>query len=173
MYGAPGFVAAAQRTLLDHLVLVAREVFIPGSHRTMTIRETVLGRLTPKALYRHQTGHIHRVFLWRRPLCLSWSFSLQDSIHLVAYGAALKEHRLWTPSWCSPSAFFQLIGISQKTAYTFIWSSNFYNFHSGDTSRLSGFGGHWGLCLQPHRTVYICILLKAAIWGSDIQSAWI
>ena len=63
MYGAPGFVAAAQRTLLDHLVLVAREVFIPGSHRTMTIRETVLGRLTPKALYRHQTGHIHRVFL--------------------------------------------------------------------------------------------------------------
>lgn len=46
------------------------------------------------------------VFLWRRPLCLSWSFSLRGrfwfSTHLVFYGAGLKEHRLWMPSGAFP-----------------------------------------------------------------------
>lgn len=37
-----------------------------------------------------------------------------------------------------PMALPQLIGISQKGAYTLIWSSGFYNCHPGDTFRSSG-----------------------------------
>ena len=45
MSGSCGFAAVAQRTLLDCLALVAHGGFILGSHRTVEIGKTVLGRL--------------------------------------------------------------------------------------------------------------------------------
>ena len=45
--GALVFVAASQGTPLDCLVLKTRRPCITGSHGTVTIRETILGRLSP------------------------------------------------------------------------------------------------------------------------------
>lgn len=52
MSSIPVFAAAAQGTLLDFLTLVTGETCIPGSHRTLGIRETILVRLPPP---RHHT----------------------------------------------------------------------------------------------------------------------
>ena len=45
MFGDPVFMFATQRTPLDHLALAVRGACVPGSHGTVTIGETVLGRL--------------------------------------------------------------------------------------------------------------------------------
>lgn len=50
----------------------------------------------------------------------------------------------WMPFLHSPSVLLKLADISQKGAYTFFWSSDYYNCHSGDTSRLPGSGGQQG-----------------------------
>ena len=42
--------AAAQRTLLDGLVLVVSGAYAHGSHKTVTNRERALQRLTPTGL---------------------------------------------------------------------------------------------------------------------------
>lgn len=42
------FAASTQGTSLGQLALVTREAFLSGSHRTIKIRETVLGRLPPR-----------------------------------------------------------------------------------------------------------------------------
>lgn len=42
------FAAATQGMPLDHLALEARRACVPGSHGTVTIGETVLGRLPPQ-----------------------------------------------------------------------------------------------------------------------------
>lgn len=47
MSGAPGFAAAAQGTPLVLLALEARVAYNSESHRTITVSETVLGRLLP------------------------------------------------------------------------------------------------------------------------------
>lgn len=39
-----------------------------------------------------------------------------------------------------------------------LWSPGFGDCRPGDTSRSPGPGGQWGLCLQCHSTVRICIL---------------
>lgn len=44
--------AAAQETSLDWLALKARAACLPVSHGIVTLRETVLGILPPKALHR-------------------------------------------------------------------------------------------------------------------------
>lgn len=54
---APVLAAAVQRKSLDHLAAVARRPYIPGSHSTKAIRETVFDRLPshlPRALCRQQ-----------------------------------------------------------------------------------------------------------------------
>lgn len=45
MSGALVFTATAQGMPFDHLALVARRTCIPRSHRIVTIRETVIGRI--------------------------------------------------------------------------------------------------------------------------------
>ena len=47
IYGAPVSVAATQGLPFDYLALEARGACNPGSHRTVTIRETVLSTLPP------------------------------------------------------------------------------------------------------------------------------
>ena len=67
--GAPGFIAATQGMPLDHLALWARGACDPEFHGTVTIRETVLGRLP---LLGHCTDSRLRhtpVFLSKRPAC--------------------------------------------------------------------------------------------------------
>ena len=46
-FGILIFVAAAQRTTLDHLALVASRAYTCGSHRTVTNRKRVLAQLSP------------------------------------------------------------------------------------------------------------------------------
>lgn len=47
MYGALVFAAATQEIILEYLALVARESYVSGPHRSVTIRKIVLGRLLP------------------------------------------------------------------------------------------------------------------------------
>ena len=76
-------------------------------------------------------------FLWRRPLCLFWIFSLRSSLqiwsHFVACRSALKEHRpcLAMPSGLFPSALLQLISIIQERLHTLIWSPDICKCHLG------------------------------------------
>lgn len=80
------------------------------------------------------------VFLRRSPLCLSqtlaWGESFMLSTHLVYSVVAFKECRMWVLSWHSLAALLQLAGISEKRAYTLVWSPSFCNCHPEDTSRL-------------------------------------
>ena len=85
--------------------------------------------------------------------------------HLMDYRVAFKKGRLWMPSW----PLLQLAGVSQKSA---IYSSGtcFCKYHSRNNAR---FPGKQGLYLWMQRTLYISIGLKAALWGSGFQAAWI
>lgn len=53
--GARVLMAAAERTSIDHLALVARVTSIPWSHKTITIGETVLGRLHTQSIQQTDT----------------------------------------------------------------------------------------------------------------------
>ena len=129
---------------------------ICGSYRTVATGGPVLGRRPqppPRALHRQWMGAHAPVLLWRRALCLSWSFSLRGRFQgwytLVAYGAALKEHKLWTPSRHFPS--LQLADVTQKSANTLIQNPDFCNCHAGDISRFPSSTGQQGLCLWSHQ----------------------
>lgn len=140
---------------LDYLALVARGACVPGAHRTVAIGERVLGRLrSPGHCIDSRLRHTSQGFceggLFVCPGALAWEASFRFGTHIVAYSSALKEHRLWMPSWHYPSAFLQLTGISPKRAYTLDWSPDFCDFCPGDTNRLSGYSGQHGLCLWFH-----------------------
>lgn len=106
----PNFVAAAQGIPLDLLALVARGACVPGSHRTVTIGERVLGRVP-------SPGHRADLRLKHTPV-----LSLKEAYLLVLELWPKGQGRLqvwhtsgptevlsgdvgWdTPSLCSPSA---------------------------------------------------------------------
>lgn len=48
MSGTPCFAGAAQRMPHNHLALEATGAYVHGSHETITVRETVLGRPLPQ-----------------------------------------------------------------------------------------------------------------------------
>ena len=76
--GALGFAAAAWQMPLGHLPLIIKGACIPESHATVAIREIVLGRQPPPG---HCTDwNTPSVFLWKRPICLFWSFSLRGRL---------------------------------------------------------------------------------------------
>lgn len=92
----------------------------------MVVQETILGRLpSARALNRQQTeAHLpvyERGFI-ASPGASAWRPGFRFGTHLTDYVAALKKCRLWTPSWCSPSALLQLTIISLKRAYVLFWS---------------------------------------------------
>lgn len=136
---------------------------ITGSHGTVTVRKTVRERLEPQGIAQIDLG-IPLVFLRRSPLCLSrtlaWGESFMLSTHLLHSIVAFKEYRMWVLSWHSLSSLLQLAGISEKRAYTLLWSPNFCNWHPEDTSRLYDSGGQQRWCLWSHRTVLLAYLQK-------------
>ena len=72
MSGTLVFVAATQGAHLDHLALVARRTFVPGSRGTVTVRETVLSSLPPPPRAPE-----------KKLICLSWSFRLRWRLHVA------------------------------------------------------------------------------------------
>ena len=124
---------------------------------------------TPIAFCRQQMKHIpHSVCEGVLLTCSEASVRGTDirfETHLMNYRAPFKKCRLWVPTW----SLLQLAGVFQKRA---ICSSGtcFCKYHPRNNAR---FPGQQGLCLWVHRTVYICIGLKAAAWGSGFQAAWI
>ena len=86
----------------------------------------VLGRLPAQGLSRQQTDTHPPVICEGGFLACSGApacgAGFRFSTHLVDYGAALKECRLWIPSWHSPSASFQYL---PERAYILVWSPDF------------------------------------------------
>lgn len=111
------FAAANQETPTDHLALKACGACVPGSIGTITIKETVLDRLPPKGIFQI-TGWNTPVFLWKRPIYLSWSFSLRDKIQVrhTPWGLLLGNKGWCMPSFCFSSVTLQLTSFSQKRA---------------------------------------------------------
>lgn len=131
---------STQGTLLDHLRLVAREACVLGSHGTVTIIETALGKLPP---LRHCTDsrlkHIS-VFLWKRPMHWSWGSrgtGLRFVTHLAATECPEKVGQ-GMPALCSPSALLWFASNSQKRAYTLVWSPKYCKYHPSCSSRSPG-----------------------------------
>lgn len=89
------FVAPAQRTSPYCLALVAKGLAFLGTTGLVEIGDIVLGRLPPPGTAHTQwTGAHSPAFLWRRPLCSSWSFGLRGRLqvsHIVAYRATLRN----------------------------------------------------------------------------------
>ena len=105
-------------------------------------------------------GHTPLVFLRKRPICLSCNFSLRGRFQgwyiLVDYGAALKEHRLGTPSWWSPSALSSFLVSPRKEL------KHSSGAHTVDTSE-SWLWWPMGLILEaPQDYIYLHILKAAA-----------
>ena len=113
------------------------------------------------------------VFMWKRPVCLSWNFSLRSRILLWHISRDLLSCSLGTPSLCLPPTSLQVAGISQKEAYTRTWCPNLCGCCPGDTSRLPGSGGQQDLTLAVSQEFTYLHTLKDAAWGSGFQSAWI
>ena len=135
-------VAAAYGTPLDCLALVTSEASSPGSHGTLTIGKTVLGR-PPRPGHSTDSRLKHSpVLLRKRPVCWSWGFSVRGRL-LVCYtfrglvrcslGTETGGHHLCIPLW-----LIQLSSITQNGACTVVWHLNFCSCHRGDTFRLPG-----------------------------------
>lgn len=96
--------AATQARPLDHLALVANAVCIPGSHQTATIRETVLGRLTPpEQCMDNKIDALPPVFCGDLFSCPGlWPKGQASGLcKSRGYRDACKECRLGLPSLCS------------------------------------------------------------------------
>lgn len=82
-------------SLIDWLCWLGRAC-ISGSHETVTIRDTALGRLPPPGHHTdRQTKTYSQVFLWKRFIHLIWS--LRDRLQVYhtsrGYWEAVREHR--------------------------------------------------------------------------------
>lgn len=117
-FGAVVFTAATQGTpLIPWLWSPA-----PGSHGTVTVKETVPGSLSPPGHYT-ESRLKYRQSLWERDVCLSRSFGLGRRLPARLQGPTeglSGNGGSWTQSFPSPSALPQLTSISQKGPYTFV-----------------------------------------------------
>lgn len=118
--GARVLMAAAERTSIDHLALVARVTSIPWSHETITIGETVLGRLHTQSIQQTDTHPRGLTCLFAYLLVLELWPEWQASCltHTGAYGGAFREHRLvdtiFELSLCLTSACY----LPERSLYT-------------------------------------------------------
>lgn len=118
------FAAANQKTPTDHLALKACGACVPGSIRTITIKETVLDRLPPKGLLDDWLKHTSSLSVKEDYLfVLELQPEGQDSGSAHTLGPFLREYKLM-------DAIFVLslchTGFSQKSAYLHIWNPNFF-----------------------------------------------
>ena len=90
------------------------------------------------------------------PETLAWGEVFRSGTHFVAYGTALKEHRLQMHlafSLClAPAYKYQ----REKSIHTHLGHSSLWLPHR-DNSRLSGSCGWQNSCLQSYGIIYICI----------------
>ena len=156
---------------------MTRRAFIPGSQRIAAVGEMVLVRLLlpghcPDCELRHVLQSCCEKGFFASLRASAWGANFRFGTHLVAYRAALKECRLLSPSWHSPSVLLQLTGVTQKRV-TLIWSPDFCGCGPADNSRSPNSDRQWGLLTLavPQDCGYLCIL-KAVTWGSGFQPAW-
>lgn len=117
--GSPIFVDTDQEmTPIGHLSLVDREACFPGSYGTVTIEETVLGRLPPPwhcadSRLRHITHSVCEGVAC--PGALAVGAGVRFGAYPLENRAALRKSMLWMPFW----HLLQLINISpRKCLYT-------------------------------------------------------
>lgn len=121
-------------------------VEVPGSHGTITIRQFLASNHS-QGIELRADGNTSS-FCERGLFALSRSFGLREGPMKVLSG----NGGWWVKSLYSSSASFQLTLISQKGAYTLVWSPHFCDGQA--TSRLLGYDGQQGLYLW-HTRLYI------------------
>ena len=95
---------------------------IPGSHGTATIRDSFWQTTAPpppQGTAQTADWNTPTVFLWKRPICLSWSLAwgagFRFCTHIEAYGGALREHRLVEAIFAFSVTSLLLTRIAQKS----------------------------------------------------------
>ena len=118
---------------------------VPGSHRTVTIKETVLGRLPPSGHCTDSRLEHNLSLSVKEAICLSWSLNLRGRFQVWHTSRGVwrcsQGRYAWEPSLCSPFASLLLTGISQTGVYTLISNPEYCDCCPWDTSRLSDSGG--------------------------------
>ena len=123
--GGPVFAATLQGMPFNYLALKARGACVPGSYRSVTIRDSVIGSLPPKSTA--QIAVKHNLSLSEKKAYLLvkkvWpegkTSGLAHLRGLQSYSQGTEARGI--PSLHSPSASLQLIGIFQKGAYILLW----------------------------------------------------
>lgn len=118
-FGDIVFAASTQGVAFDHQAV--RGTYIPGSHRTVTIRHKIT---IPRALYIQQTK-THPQLSVKYTYFIIQELQPWGGIKSATYRGILKECQLGASSLHVPPESPQLTGISHKEAYTLIWSPNF------------------------------------------------
>lgn len=160
--------------LHEYVALVAGGVCISGPHGSETVA-AVLGRLPPPGHCTDSRMKHITVFLWKRPIYLSYRFSLRDRCQFTTHLEATKMlsgNGGWgTPSLHSPLTLLQLTGTSWEGAHNLsgvpIFSQLLWRGHL----RLTG--------LEASRVYYCCATgwyifdtLKTTAWECGLQSTW-
>lgn len=171
-FGDMVLAAAIQGKTCDHLV---RGACIPGSHRTVTIIETVLGRLPfPRHCTNSRLKYTPTVFV-KEDICLSRNFSPGDRQWVwhppTGWPGALKDAARDT-IFALPSVWLQFASNSQEGAYKCTWRPNFCDCCQGPPPDSLALGASRAYPCSPIE-LHTFALLKAAVWGLGFQSAWI
>lgn len=128
--GALVSVAAVPGTHLDCLALVTRGLSFPGSHGSVTIRDTMLGSLAPGRCIDSRLKHNPRLSVKKKLLASHEDSNLGAGFRFGVHLEALRGNiGRGASSLHSPSVSLQLTDISQKRAGAFIQSPNFCNCH--------------------------------------------
>ena len=112
---------------------------IPGSHRTVTIRETGLGRLpAPEHCTDSRLKHTSNLSV-KEAYLLVLEFRLRGKLQVwnASRGQEVLSENTGQgmPSFHSLSALPQLAGTSQKRASALVWTPTFYNCPTEGFSR--------------------------------------
>ena len=162
---------------LDQLALVARDMLSWSFQSNVAVEKTVLGQVP---FLRHCTDSR----LGQPPSTTPAMFSVKEACLFAFLKLWPKEQAsrlayVWWPTEllsrnrcilgsfplsCSSSS------VSHRKELHTCQKTDSCNF-PGYTSRSLGSGGQKGLLLQSLKSVYICILLRAAAWWSGFQSA--
>lgn len=134
----PGFCGCCPGTPLDHLSLVARRAWVPG---TETPEKQFLDNHHSHDTTQIADWNTFSVTLWKRPIDLTWTSTLSRLRVWHTFRGPLVCSLGKQTSRCHLRALplphsTSLVYLGEKKNCTLIWCSDFCNCHHGDTSRL-------------------------------------
>lgn len=141
------------------LTLVARRTWALGPNETITIgKELLVGYYTQGTALSIKWS-IPPVSLWKRPIYLSWCFSLRNSLqagHISRdYSGDLREQRQGN-TILAFSPGLTTIHLPERSLYTHL-EHQFLHLSARGHLQIFWSRGQQGLQLRPHKTIYSCI----------------